>query len=46
MNQANLIEGKLHSDSRGSLVSFNEFSLDPVKRMYVIENSDSSIIRA
>lgn len=46
MNQVSLIEGKVHSDNRGSLTSYNEFSFDPVRRMYVIENLNNDIIRA
>lgn len=32
MNQLSLIEG-IHSDNRGYLISYNDFSLDPVNRM-------------
>ena len=46
MNLANLIEGKVNTDSRGALISYNEFSFDSVKRMYVIENLNSDIVRA
>jgi dTDP-4-dehydrorhamnose 3,5-epimerase len=46
MNTDNLIEGKVHNDSRGSLTSYDEFSFDSVKRMYIIENLNSDIVRA
>jgi hypothetical protein len=46
MKQTSLIEGKFHSDCRGSLISYNEYSFDPVKRMYVIEKTESNIVRA
>jgi dTDP-4-dehydrorhamnose 3,5-epimerase-like enzyme len=46
MNQSSLIEGKVHSDNRGSLISYNDFNLSQVKRMYIIENLNTDIIRA
>ncbi|MCH7398335.1 hypothetical protein MM236_10060 [Belliella sp. DSM 107340] len=39
-------EGISFIDDRGKLVAFNDFSLEKIKRMYQIEHSDTSIIRA
>lgn len=46
MYQSSLIEGKVHADYRGSLISYNELDLNPIKRMYAIENHNTDIIRA
>lgn len=40
------IQGGAHSDNRGRMVFFNEFSMDAVKRFYEINPSSTSIIRA
>lgn len=41
-----LIIGAKHSDARGILLYNNDFDLTPIKRMYVIENQDTQIVRA
>jgi dTDP-4-dehydrorhamnose 3,5-epimerase len=40
------IQGRAHTDDRGRLVFFNEFSMDAVKRFYEINPSNTTIIRA
>ncbi len=40
-----IIEGKVHSDSRGNLSYNNSFDLSDIKRMYFIENIDIDLIR-
>ncbi|SIS84360.1 hypothetical protein [Belliella pelovolcani] len=43
----NLISvGRTFIDERGKLVAFNDFSLEKVNRMYQIEHSDTTVIRA
>jgi len=41
----NLIKGDLFKDNRGKLFSCNQFDMSRVKRMYSIENTNSSYIR-
>lgn len=41
-----LIPGGIHSDERGSLTFFNALDIGPVKRFYIIEHPDTTIIRA
>lgn len=41
----NIITGNHHKDTRGSLKYNNSFNLAQIKRMYVIENANSQIIR-
>lgn len=41
-----LIQGGKHTDERGTLSFFNDFDMLPVKRFYVIEHPDTSIVRA
>ena len=38
--------GAKHVDARGILSYNNDFDLTPVKRMYVIENQDTQVVRA
>ena len=45
-NEVTVFSGKTHIDSRGTLIYFNEFDLATIKRMYIIEHSDTNIIRA
>ncbi len=39
-------KGSIHSDERGKLVFFNDFSMERIKRFYEINPSNTSIIRA
>jgi dTDP-4-dehydrorhamnose 3,5-epimerase-like enzyme len=41
-----IFEGKVHTDLRGSLFYNNDFDASEVKRMYLIENTDTNVIRA
>jgi dTDP-4-dehydrorhamnose 3,5-epimerase-like enzyme len=41
-----LIKGGRHTDDRGTLSFFNDFDMAPVKRFYVIEHPDTTIVRA
>jgi dTDP-4-dehydrorhamnose 3,5-epimerase len=40
------IEGEIHADERGEIVSVNGFSLEDVRRFYVISNESPETIRA
>lgn len=40
-----LIKGGLHKDNRGKLKYNNEFDMSDVKRIYIIENINSNLIR-
>lgn len=46
MNESNLIAGTAYHDHRGCLIGYNDFKLDLVKRIYIIENLDTTILRA
>lgn len=46
MNTMKTYSSNIHQDERGKLYFFNDFNLNEVKRMYQIENKDTSIIRA
>jgi len=39
-------KGAIHSDERGKLIFFNEFSMEPIKRFYEISPSSTETIRA
>lgn len=41
-----LIEGGIHRDQRGALKFINSFDLNDIRRMYIIEPSDTNTIRA
>lgn len=41
-----LIIGAKHTDARGTLLYNNDFDLTQVKRMYIIENQDTQVVRA
>ncbi len=41
-----IITGSSHTDARGTLFYNNDFDASAVKRMYVIENATTEIIRA
>lgn len=41
-----IIQGGTHEDKRGKLIFFNDFDMKEVKRFYIIEHPDSSIVRA
>ena len=40
-----LIKGIAYSDSRGKIFHINNFDLSPIKRMYIIENVNTSLFR-
>nr|WP_315161307.1 WxcM-like domain-containing protein [uncultured Flavobacterium sp.] len=47
MNQLpNLIQGGSYQDERGKLTFVNDFNLSQVKRYYIIEHTDVSVVRA
>lgn len=41
-----IIKGSFHSDQRGTVFYNNDFDASAVKRIYVIENATTAIIRA
>ncbi len=41
-----IIQGGKHEDARGKLIFFNDFDMKQVRRLYVIEHPDTSVIRA
>lgn len=41
-----IIQGGIHNDQRGSIRFFNEFDMQPIKRFYIIEHTDTETIRA
>ena len=41
-----LIIGAKHADARGTLLYNNDFDLSLIKRMYIIENQSTQIVRA
>ena len=41
-----LIKGGKHSDERGVLLFNNDFDLTPVKRYYIIQHPDITVVRA
>lgn len=41
-----IIQGGIHQDERGKLTFVNDFDLNLVKRYYIIEHDDVSVIRA
>ena len=45
MAEIKVIEGEVFDDYRGRIRSLNEFHFDGVKRCYVIEHPDTSIVR-
>lgn len=40
-----IIQGAKHSDQRGTLSFWNDFDMQAVKRMYVVENADTHLLR-
>jgi dTDP-4-dehydrorhamnose 3,5-epimerase-like enzyme len=42
---ATIIKGNSHSDDRGTLVFNNDYQATEVKRIYFIENKDTSFVR-
>ena len=44
--KSELIAGRTHVDLRGALMYNNDFDASEVKRMYLIENKDKTIVRA
>jgi len=45
-NQPEVISGAVHTDHRGSISFINDFLLDGIKRFYIIEPADITIVRA
>ncbi len=45
-NTVSIIAGGIHSDARGTIFFINDFDMSAVKRMYMIEHPDASIVRA
>ncbi len=45
-NVPTIIEGGTFTDDRGHLHFFNSFDLSPIQRFYIIEHTDTSIVRA
>ena len=43
---AKIIVGGVHKDSRGILKFFNDFDMSLIKRFYISEHSDVTIVRA
>ena len=41
-----VIKGGSHSDNRGNLTYNNDFDMSSIKRMYFIQNSSTSFVRA
>ena len=41
-----VIKGGSHSDNRGNLTYNNDFDISSIKRMYFIQNSSTSFVRA
>ncbi|WP_432673093.1 WxcM-like domain-containing protein [Flavobacterium sp. SM2513] len=41
-----ILEGKVHTDLRGSLFYNNDFDAKEVRRIYFIENKDTEFVRA
>jgi dTDP-4-dehydrorhamnose 3,5-epimerase len=46
MDEISVIQGGNYEDARGKLIFFNDFDMKDVRRFYVIEHPDSSIVRA
>jgi dTDP-4-dehydrorhamnose 3,5-epimerase-like enzyme len=40
------LTGEPYTDQRGTLIHFNNFNLERIKRMYIIEHPDINIVRA
>lgn len=40
-----IIQGAKHSDQRGTLSFWNDFDMQSIKRMYVVENADTQLLR-
>lgn len=45
-NKPEVIKGGKYNDHRGNLFFFNDLDLNQVRRMYVIEHTNSKVIRA
>ena len=46
MDEISVIQGGNYEDARGKLIFFNDFDMKNVRRFYLIEHPDSSIVRA
>ena len=45
MSEIKVIPGEIFKDERGQISSLNEFHFEGVKRTYIIQHPDSSVIR-
>jgi len=45
MKKPTIIKGSIHKDDRGKVFHVNNFNLNPIKRIYIIENKDLNINR-
>ena len=46
METPSIISGNCHSDAKGKLFYNNSFNASGIKRVYVIENTDTAFVRA
>ena len=46
LKEIKIIEGGIHSDERGTLSFINDFDLEQIRRMYIIEPANTDLIRA
>lgn len=46
MKNTSIIQGGIFTDHRGKIAFVNDFDMTPIKRMYHIHQSDTSIVRA
>lgn len=46
MNEPYIIKGGRHSDERGTIAFVNDFHFEGVKRFYIINQPDTSVVRA
>jgi dTDP-4-dehydrorhamnose 3,5-epimerase len=46
MSKPTFISGGVHTDERGTLSFVNDFDMEAVRRMYIIEHADTAVIRA
>ncbi|TCK84881.1 WxcM-like domain-containing protein [Albibacterium bauzanense] len=44
-NKPAIINGGVHKDQKGTLRFFNDFNMEPIKRFYIIEHSETETIR-
>ena len=46
LDKIKIIKGGIHSDERGQLSFINDFDLEDIRRMYIIEPANTDLIRA